>query len=241
MKKFLSAIFALLWAGLAPAVSLSAPCPASGDSIVVGSLGDATTMIAMLSSDSASHEMSDYCFNGLLKYDKDLNLVGDLAHSWKVSPDQRTMTFYLRQGARFHDGQPYTAHDALFNWQFMVDPNTPTPYAYDYTRVSQAKVIDEYTFQVTYEVPYSHALASWTLPQLPRHLLEGQDARTSPLGRNPIGTGPFRFKEWKPGQHVSLVFNDDYFEGRPCLDGVIYRVIPDLATMFLELAGGGLD
>ncbi len=220
---------------------VKAQCPNTGDSIVVGSLGDASSLISMLTSDSASHEISDYCYNGLLKYDENLNLVGDLAQSWEISKDQRTITFYLKRGVRFHDGHPYTAKDALFSWQFMVNPNTPTDYSYDYMQVAEAKILDDYTFQVTYAVPYSHGLPSWTLPQLPRHLLEGVDPRQSPLNRHPIGTGPYTFTEWKSGQHIRLAYNNDYFEGRPCLDGVIYRVIPDLATMFMELSAGGLD
>jgi peptide/nickel transport system substrate-binding protein len=98
----------------APAQAPAGP-PAHGDSIVIGSIGDATSMIPMLTADSASHEMSGWCYNGLLKYDKDLNLTGDLAESWEVSPDGLTITFRLRQGVRFQDGHPYTSADALFN------------------------------------------------------------------------------------------------------------------------------
>lgn len=233
--------FCLVLALCFAAVPAKAQCPATGDTIVIGSLGDATNLISMLSTDSASHEMSGYVFSGLLKYDKDLNLVGDLARSWEISPDQRTITFYLRDDVRFHDGHPYTAHDALFTWRFMVDPNTPTAYSADYTRVTEAAALNDYTFQVTYEEPYSHALSSWTLPQLPRHLLEGKNPLETSLVRHPIGTGPYKFAEWKTGQYLHLVYNEDYFEGRPCLDGITYRIITDMATMFMELSAGGLD
>jgi peptide/nickel transport system substrate-binding protein len=167
--------------------------------------------------------------------------VGDLAESWEISDDNCTITFYIRRGIRYHDGTPYTAHDALFNWQFMVDPNTPTGYASDYLQVQKAQVLHDYAFQVTYAQPYSHALASWTLPQMPRHLLEGVDPRTSPLSRHPIGTGPFIFQEWLPGESLRLTYNPDYFMGRPCLDGVIYRIIPDMATIFMEMTALGVD
>ena len=216
-------------------------CPAYGDTVVIGTIGDATSMIPMITSDSASHEMSGYCYNGLLKYDKDLNLVGDLAQSWEVSDDNLTITFHLRKNVRFHDGHPYTARDALFNWQFMVDENTPTAYSYDYEQVAEALVLDDHTFQVRYHEPYAPGLSSWTLPQMPAHLLQGEDVRQSPLNRHPIGTGPFVFKEWRPAERLALTFFKDYFAGRPCLDGVVFRVIPDLATIFMELAARGLD
>ncbi|MDR1397615.1 MAG: peptide-binding protein [Desulfarculales bacterium] len=216
-------------------------CPATGDTVVIATIGDATSMIPMITSDTASHEMSAFCYNGLLKYDKDLSLVGDLAQSWRISEDNLTITFYLRQNVRFHDGQPYTAHDALFNWRFMVDPATPTGYSYDYEQVAEAEVLDDYTFQVRYAAPYAPGLASWTLPQMPRHLLEGQDPRQSPLSRHPVGTGPYLFRQWNPGESLTLSYNRDYFEGRPCLDAVVYRIIPDLATIFMELSALGLD
>jgi len=213
----------------------------TGGGIIIGTIGDATSMIPMITSDSASHEMSGYCYNGLLKYDRDLKLVGDLAQSWEVSPDGLTITFHLRRGVVFHDGKPYTSADALFNYRFMVNPKTPTAYSGDYLQVAKAEAPDPYTFRVTYKEPYAPGLASWTLPQMPAHLLRGVDVRKSPLNRHPIGTGPYRFKSWRPGAQVVLTYFDRYFRGRPYLDQVIYRVIPDMATLFLELRSGGVD
>ena len=146
----------------------------NGGSLVMGTIGDATSMIPMITSDSASHEMSGWSTNGLLKYDKDINLVSDLAQSWTVSPDGLTITFKLRQGVRWQDGKPYTAADALFNWRFMVDPKTPTAYSGDYLKVTKAEALDDYTFRVHYGEPFAPGLASWTLSQMPRHLLEAR-------------------------------------------------------------------
>ena len=189
--------------------------PVPGGGIVQGSIGDATSMIPMITSDAASHEMSSLCYNGLLKYDKDLKLVGELAKSWEVSPDGLTITFHLRSGVRFHDGQPYTAQDALFNYQFMVDPKTPTAYAGDYLKVASAEAPDDHTFRVHYKEVFAPALASWGLSQMPAHLLRGKDVRKSPLNRHPIGTGPYLFDSWEPGARVTLKAYPDYFEGAP--------------------------
>lgn len=234
----LAALIALFFLGLN---AWSGQTPSYGDRIVIGTIGDATSMIPMITSDSASHEMSAYCYNGLIKYDKDLNIVGDLAQSWDISPDGLTITFHLRRGVKFHDGHEYTSRDALFNYQFMVDPKTPTPYGGDYLKVVKAEAPDPYTFRVSYKEPFAPALASWSLSQMPAHLLEGQDPRTSPLGRAPVGTGPYRFGRWLPGARVELNYFADYFEGRPYLDGLIFRVIPDDSTLFLELMSGGID
>jgi peptide/nickel transport system substrate-binding protein len=215
--------------------------PVPGGEIVLGSIGDATSLIPMITSDSASSEIQNLVYNGLLKYDKNIKLTGDLAESWEVSPDGLTITFHLRKGVRWQDGKPYTSADALFSYQFMVDPKTPTPYSGDFLKVAKAEAPDPHTFIITYKEAFAPGLASWGLAQLPAHLLKGKDVRKSPLNRKPVGTGPYILDKWEPGSRISLRANPDYFEGRPKLDRVTYRIIPDMATIFLELRSGGID
>ncbi|PIP06983.1 MAG: peptide-binding protein [Syntrophobacteraceae bacterium CG23_combo_of_CG06-09_8_20_14_all_50_8] len=215
--------------------------PAYGDIMVEGSIGDASNLIPLLSSDSTSHGIAAMVYNGLVKYDKDLNIVGDLAESWEVSPDGLVITFHLRKGVRWHDGLPFTADDVLFTYQVTIDPKTPTPYAGDFLKVKKAHALDPYTFRATYDKPFAPALSSWSNAVLPRHLLAGKDITKSPLTRHPVGTGPYKFKEWVTGQKIILISNPDYFEGRPYIDGYLMRIIPDMATMFLELRAGGID
>ncbi|WP_237671360.1 peptide-binding protein [Desulfobacca acetoxidans] len=215
--------------------------PAYGDLFIDGSIGDASTLIPPLASDSASHGIASLVYNGLVKYNGDLQLVGDLAESWEISPDGLTITFSLRRGVRWHDGAPFTAQDVLFTYQLMVDPKTPTAYSGDYKQVRRAEAPDDYTFRVTYPRPFAPALGSWGLAILPKHLLSGQDITRSPLSRHPIGTGPYRFKSWKTQDRIVLTSNPDYFAGRPYLNGYISMVKPDQATIFLELKAGNID
>ena len=219
----------------------AAAAPAYGDIMVEGSIGDASNLIPLLATDSTSHGIAGMVFNGLVKYDKDINVTGDLAESWEVSPDGLVITFRLRKGVRWHDGRPFTAQDVLYTYQVTVDPKTPTAYAGDFLKVKKAEVLDDHTFRATYAKPFAPALMSWSVGILPKHLLAGKDITTSPLGRRPVGTGPYRFKEWVTGQKIVLVSNPDYFEGRPYIDGYILRIIPDTATMFLELRANGID
>ena len=216
--------------------------PAYGDWFIDASIGDASTLLAPLANDASSFSIIGLVYDSLLQYDGDLNLVGQLAESWRVSPDGLTLTFKLRHGVKWHDGAPFTAHDVLFSYQVMVDPKTPTAYSGDYLQVKKAEVLDDYTFRVTYPQPFAPALGSWAgLTILPKHLLAGQDITKSPLGRHPIGTGPYKFQEWRTGERIVLTANQDYFEGRPYLNGYLYQVKPDSATMFLELKAGNLD
>jgi peptide/nickel transport system substrate-binding protein len=216
--------------------------PAYGDTVVEGSIGEATNLIPMLTADSASHSLAGLIFNGLVKYDKDVKLIGDLASSWEIAKGGLEITFKLRRGVLWHDGWPFTAHDVYFGLKTITDPATPTAYAEDFRQVTKAEVLDDYTFRVTYEKPFAPSLTSWSnLVVLPRHLLAGKDIAKSELGRKPIGTGPYRFREWISRDRVVLEANPDYFLGRPYVDRYIVRVIPDLATMFLELKAGGVD
>lgn len=216
--------------------------PAYGDLLIQGSIGDASNLVPLLASDSASHDISGLIFNGLVKYDKDLTLVGDLAESWEVSRNGLTISFKLRRGVKWQDGKEFTADDVMFGFKTIINANTRTAYSGDYREVKEAEVVDRYTFRVTYQRPFAPGLSSWgSLVVLPRHLLEGQDINTTPFSRKPIGTGPYIFQEWKTGEKIVLKANPDYFEGRPYIDGFVYRIIPDPATMFLELQAGGLD
>ena len=215
--------------------------PAYGDMYISGSIGDASVLLPVLSSDSASAEISGYIYNGLVKYDRDIKLVNDLAEKWEISEDNLKIRFYLRKDVKWQDGQPFTAKDVEYTYKVYVDPKTPTAYATDFLRVQEFRIIDPYTVEITYEKPYAPALGSWGQGMLPAHLLEGKDITKSPLGRAPIGTGPYKFTEWKTGDRIVLDSYHDYFEGRPYIDRVMTRIIPDPATMFLELKAGKLD
>ena len=220
---------------------MSAKPPAYGDIMVRGDIGDASNLIPLLASDKPSHDVAGLVYNGLVKYDKNMNITGDLAESWKISADGLIITFHLRKGVKWHDGRPFTAADVLYTYQVTIDPKTPTAYSGDFLKVKKAEILDDYTFRVTYDKPFAPALISWGSAILPRHLLAGKDITKSPLKRQPIGTGPYMFKEWVAGQKIVLVSNPDYFEGRPYIDGYITRIIPDTATMFLELRAQGIS
>lgn len=215
--------------------------PAFGDSLIVGTIGEPSNLIPLLASDSASHDVAGLVYNGLVKYDKNLQLAGDLAESWDVSKDGLTITFHLRKGVKWHDGYEFSSRDVMFTYNVTISPKTPTAYAEDFKQVKNATAPDRYTFTVTYEKPFAPALASWGMNILPAHLLEGADITTSPLSRKPIGTGPFRFTEWIAGQRITLDANHEYFEGRPHIARYIYRIIPDNSTMYMELKAGGID
>ena len=215
--------------------------PAYGDAIVVGSISDARTLVPILASDTGSSEICGLVFNGLVKYDEHVRLIGNLAESWDVLDGGLTIVFHLRKGVRWHDGAPFTARDVAFTYNKLIDPAVKTPYSGDFERVESLEVVDDLTVKIRYKEPFSPAIASWGMPMMPEHLLKDEDLNNTSFGRHPIGTGPYKFKVWKTGEKIELVSNHDYFEHRPYIDRFIYRIIPDDATIFLELQTQGVD
>ena len=213
-----------------------------GDAIIIGSIGSPRILIPILASDSASAEVCSFIFNGLLKYDEDLNLVGDLAQSWEIQEEGKVIIFYLRKGVFWHDGGEFTAEDVEFTYKKLIDSSVPTPYSGDFERIKNLEILDKYTVKIIYKEPFAPALSSWTMGIIPKHILEKEkNLLTSRFSRNPIGTGPYKFKKWIPQQKIELVVNENYFEKRPNIDRVIFRIVPDTATLFLEILAEGVD
>lgn len=224
-----------------PALSAVDLRPATGDTYVEASLGDPSRLNPLLASDSASGSVNGYLFNGLVKYDRDLKLVGDLAEYWTVSPSGLDITFYLRKNVLWHDGVPFTADDVAFTYQRLIDPKVMTPFGSDFLLVKSVTVVDPHTVRVVYKEPFAPALESWGMGIIPRHVYQNTDINTNPANRAPIGTGPYKFQVLKTDEKTVLVANPDYFEGRPNIDRVLVRVIPDSSVQFLELRSQSID
>jgi peptide/nickel transport system substrate-binding protein len=241
-----------LWAGCsgeveggADEIAAGKEPPAYGDTFIRASIADITALIPNITTDVSSHDVGGQIYDGLVRADRNLNYVPQLAESWTFSKDCLTLTFKLRRDVKWHDGRPFTAEDVLFTHKTMIDPKTPTAYDEGFRLVKDAEVVDPYTFWVSYSKPYAKALQTWAMYMLPKHLLEPYvetgKLKESPQNSRPIGTGPYRFQEWKSGEKVVLTANADYYAGRPYLSRVVYRVIPSQGTIFLELKAKGVD
>lgn len=212
-----------------------------GDRIFFGSIGEASNLIPYLSSDAASHEIADLIFVAPLRYNKDLQPEPWAAERWEMSEDGCRMQFTLRKGILWEDGVELTAEDMAFTYKLVINPATASPYAEDFLRVKEFKVLDRYTFEVTYDKFFARSVASWMSAILPKHILEGQDIRNTPFARKPIGAGPYRLKQWQAGSSITLSASPSYFMGEPFVSEIVYRIIPDTATMFMETRAGRID
>ncbi|OGR89769.1 MAG: hypothetical protein A3A86_04640 [Elusimicrobia bacterium RIFCSPLOWO2_01_FULL_60_11] len=222
----------------------SASPPAYDDSFIESSIGDASYLNPVLSSDSASGSVNGAVFNGLVKYDENIHITGDLAERWEVSQGGRVITFHLRKGVLWHDGAPFTAEDVLYTYERLKDPDVKTPHSSNFDKVLKVEAPDAWTVKVTYSEPYVPALESWGMGIVPKHVFggaKGKDFNEHPANKSPVGTGPYRFKEWKVDEKIVLEANPDCFEGRPHIKRYIFRVIPDNSVEFLELRNKSID
>ena len=207
----------------------------------MGTIGEPSNLLPYMASDASSSEVSGLLHTSLLEYDKDLNIIECAAESWEVLDGGRLMKFAMKDGMTWEDGAPLTAEDVEFTYRVMTDPKTPTAYAADFLMIKEFRRTGRLTFEVRYETPYARAVMTWLQPILPRHALQGENIAATRYSRHPVSAGPFVLEEWKPGSQIVLRANERYFKGRPYLDRVVYRIIPDGTTMFLETRAGKLD
>ena len=213
-----------------------------GGRLINAMTGEPSNLIAMIAGDSASSAIANNIFNSLLKYDESLNYAPEIAESWNISNNQKTITFKIREGLYWADGEKLTSKDVMFSWKLVTDPNTRTPYAADYQLVKKASTPDLYTFIVTYEESYAPALDTWTsLHILPEHLLKNEDVNSTYFSRKPVGSNYYKLDNWKSGQQVSLTRNSFSINGKASINNLVSRIIPDTSSQFLELTADNID
>src|SRR5262245_9970286 len=194
-------------------------------------------------------------FDGLVQFDTNLNVIPCIAKSWQASYDGLVWTFYLRQGVKFHHGREVSANDFVYTFTRVLHPRNGSPKAWLFERVQGAKeffagtaeqveglqALDPYTLQITLSQPYAPFISILGMVQaqvVPREEVERLGAA---FGRQPVGTGPFRFVNWVAGEKITLEANEEYFGGRPFLDHLHYRIITDRQRAMAEFEQGILE
>lgn len=180
-------------------------------------------------------------YQSLLRFDEKLRPMPSLAKSWTISRDGLTYTFKLQENVRWHDGKPLTSADVVFTTETFLMETHPRARGI-FSRCEAITAPDPHTVVFKLKEPFGPFIMAFevsTSPIVPRHLYEGTDFRNNPANQTPVGTGPFKFKEWRKGSYIHLVRNDDYWKpGKPYLDNIYFRVIPDSAARAFALESG---
>ena len=182
-------------------------------------------------------------YQSLLKFSPTLEALPELAKSWTLSDDRLTYTFHLQNNVKFHDDTPMTADDVIFSIMKFNTELAPRARAI-FRNIKQAVAPDPETVVLTLTAPFEPFLLMFDVtacPIVPKHIYDGTDYRTNPANQTPVGTGPFKFAEWKRGDFIRLQRFDGYWKpSQPYLDEIIYRVIPDSQSRALAVQTGSV-
>jgi len=184
-----------------------------------------------------------HLYDPLIYFDENLEYIPVLAESYEVSDDYLRITVRLRDGIFWHDGKPITADDIKFTMDKIQDPKVAALNKAGYfTKLDRVEVVDDRTAIFHWKEPYAPSVYAITqISPIPRHVYDVPDFDKNPANRKPVGSGPFKFDEWRTSQYIILVRNDDYYGKKPYLDKVIFRVIEDDAVALNALKAGDLD
>ncbi|MDQ7860035.1 MAG: ABC transporter substrate-binding protein [Armatimonadota bacterium] len=218
----------------------AAPAPAPAGTLRIGLEAQPTTMDPGLSTDLYSQQVYSHVLEGLLMLDPEGVPRPALATSWTPSADGRTWTFRLREGVRFHDGAEFTADDVKYTIERILNPETRSPQRGLLSQIASVEAADRHTVRIATRNAFAPiltnlAIAAYILPRA-AHSRLGRD-----FARRPVGTGPYKMVEWVADDRIVLEANADYYGGRPALDRVQFRFIPEGSVRLAEVESGGLD
>ena len=212
--------------------TLSEGTPVPGGSVVYGMTQDLASLDPHVDTDAGTRDVVFNLYEGLVKPTSDGGFIAAVASDYTISDDAKTYTFTLRDGITFHDGTPVTIEDVKYSIDRYAEIQGESS-AFS-SLVDSVEVQDDKTLVVNLKESYSEFLPMMTIAIIPQ-------SNEDPAG-NPIGTGPFKYVSYTPGQNLELEKYDGYWqEGVPSLDSVEFKFIADVDTAFVELQAGTID
>jgi peptide/nickel transport system substrate-binding protein len=186
-------------------------------------------------------------YNCLTQYtlvDGGIQVVGDLAESWEPNEDLSQFTFILKSGVTWHDGQPLTSADVVFTIESMLNPDVTASQRGNISTVESVEAIDDLTVQFNLVAPFADLpiMLGYNVGIVPKHLLESADLNEpTEFLLNPVGTGPFKFRNLAAGESLEVERNPEYFEGEALLDSIIFKIVPDGNARITQVQSGDVD
>lgn len=216
-------------------------------------ISEPNSMNPLLRLEAVSTDLDMFIYGFFFNLDDKMHYVPELAlevpsyQNGGISKDGLTLTYHLRQGVKWHDGYPFTAHDVVFTTHAILNPKNNLQSLSGWDKLKSVEALDDHTVRFHLKKVYGAAISTYfaeggLYPVLPAHLLERYpDLNRVPFNTSPVGTGPFKFVKWVKGDHIELVANPDYWRGRPGLQRIIYKIIPKDTTVLVQLQTHEID
>ncbi len=218
------------------------PLGESGGTLTIGTLNEPASLNPLRLSFTASTDIHEKLFLTLHRFDKDMNIVAGLARSWKFSEDFKEVTYVLRKGVKWSDGQPVTAEDVKFSFDMMRDPGIKYARSGGLQFVEKVEVVGPLAVKFVFNRVYSDELFDTGIMVLPKHIMEKLSAANSAdFDADPVSDGPYRVEEWVRGDRLVLAANPDFYKGKPALDRIIFKFFGDEASLMAALQNGTVD
>jgi peptide/nickel transport system substrate-binding protein len=220
--------------------------PADGDMLVVGLTTDLDTMFPPISNSRTASDVYGHIYWYLMRSEPDfIHFRPGLADSFSFSEDSLQVTFYIHPGITWHDGAPFTAEDVVFADGVCRAPEINWSAVSWLDHITDVEAVDSLTVRFTYDERYMYQVvdANVCYP-LPKHILGDvpfAEMKDHPIGRAPVGNGPFRFLSWNPGEEVVIEANPDFVLGRPHLNRIAFRIIPEATNLATQIQNGDVD
>jgi peptide/nickel transport system substrate-binding protein len=188
--------------------------------------------------DAPTFTVLDHMVESLLELTPKGEIVPRLVEKWEVSADATEFTLRLRKGIKFHDGQPFNAEAVKVNFDRLLDTKVAIRYRFLVAPIATVTVADEYTVKIKTKQPFAALVSNLTHQATGIQSPDALKASWEKPLTKPVGTGPFMFKEWVPGNKFVMARNDKYWGKKPLLEEVTWRVIPDDASRVVALETG---
>lgn len=215
-----------------------------GGTLTIGMLSanEPAWLNPLLLSYTAPTDIHEKLFLRLHRFDRNMNIVPELAVSWKFSEDFRELTYQLRRDVKWSDGRPVTSDDVVYTYRLMADPKTRYARAGQLQFVESVEPVGQHAVKFRFNRVYSDELFDTGIFVLPKHALEGlADLRSGQFDAAPITNGPFMLEQWNRGASLTLVPNKNFYKGRPALDKIEFRFFGDAASLLAAVQGGQID
>lgn len=245
-----------IWKGIAfcflavTAFALVSPAQAQTppNVLIVGQIAEPASLDPHVSTATNDFRIAVNIYDGLVRNKPGtLEIEPALATDWTISEDGLTYTFNLRKGVTFHDGTPLNAEAVKFNFDRMLKEDHPFhstgpfPLAFFFSSVKDVEAVDDLTVKFTLKEPFAPFMSNLAAPTGLIVSPAAVKKYGSDYGRHPVGSGPFKFEEWQSNTRVVASRNDQYWDGAPSLEAVIFRPITDANTRVAEMLSGGID